>query len=73
MKEIFLHKEDLPASCNDCPFMDATTDFPNFFCNVTSELLDSHEVDIFEERHENCPIKVFEELSGKKSGRPAKK
>ena len=67
MKEIFIHKEDLPGSCNACPFMDGTTDFPNFFCNVTSDLLDSHDVDIFEERHENCPIKVSEDRTGRKS------
>ena len=64
MKEIFVHREDLPESCFQCPFMDSSSDFPNMFCNVTNELCDSNEVDITEERNENCPIKIIEDLKG---------
>jgi len=61
MKEIFIHKEDLPKSCFDCPFYDGDSDFPNMFCDVNCELLDSYKVDISTDRHENCPIKIIEE------------
>lgn len=64
MKEIFIHREDLPESCLECPFMDSSSDFPNMFCNVTSELCDSYKVDVTEERNENCPIKIVEDLQG---------
>ena len=57
MKEVFIHAEDMPENCFDCPFSDSQSDFPNWFCNVNNELLEG-EFDI--ERDENCPLKVLE-------------
>ena len=62
MKEIFVHREDMPKGCFHCPFIDTASDFPNFFCNVTCDLLPD-EVDIDKERPENCPIKIVEEYA----------
>lgn len=57
MREVFLHKEDIPKSCFDCTFTDDNTDFPNVYCNITCELVNDGEQDIIEERHSTCPIK----------------
>ncbi len=66
MKEVFIHREDLPKSCLDCPFSDTSSDFPNMFCNVTSDLCDSHREDPTEERNRDCPIRIIEDYKATK-------
>ena len=65
MKEVFVHEEDLPKNCLNCPFVDTSSDFPNLFCNVNCEMLnDTGEEAIDEERHKNCPLKIIEQYKG---------
>lgn len=53
--KVYLLEDEMPESCYDCPFKDDFSDFPNFFCNVTCELLNDGE-DISIKRHSTCPI-----------------
>lgn len=59
MKEIFLHKEDIPKSCFDCKFADDNSDFPNIWCSCTDELVNDGKDDITKMRHKTCPLRLL--------------
>jgi len=60
IKELFVRDDEMPPTCINCPCVDET-DFPNFFCNVTGDLID---VDEDGERVSPCPLRPLSEVLG---------
>lgn len=58
MKNIARVDIEMPQSCDKCPFIDTLSDFPNFYCDITNELInDGEEID--EQRHSTCPLRLL--------------
>lgn len=58
MKNIAMVEVEVPQSCDKCPFIDLFSDFPNVYCDITSELINDGE-EINEQRHSTCPLRLM--------------
>lgn len=59
MKEIFLHKEDIPKNCVDCSFNWEEYWTMKDYCSITGDEVDC--VNENKNRPQNCPLVVLED------------